>query len=49
MESESLLPSTQETATGICPEPDESSLYLPPSYFSYINFNIVLPSSYSSP
>jgi hypothetical protein len=53
MEPEGSLLCSEEPATGIYPEPDESSPCLP-SYFSEIHFNIIshlcldLPSGHSS-
>jgi hypothetical protein len=44
MEPQDSLPPSQEPATGLYPEPDESILYTP-SYFSKIQFNIILPST----
>jgi hypothetical protein len=44
MQPEGSLPYTQEPATCLYPEPDQSSLRPPPN-LSKINFNIILPST----
>jgi hypothetical protein len=43
MEPEDSLPYSQQSSIGHYPEPHESSLYHPPSYFCKIHFNIILP------
>jgi hypothetical protein len=46
MEPEGSLPCSQDPATGVKPEPDESSPHLP-TLFSKIHSNIILPSTSS--
>jgi hypothetical protein len=45
MEPEGSSPYTQEPASCPYPEPDQSSLRPPPTNFSKIHFNIILPST----
>jgi len=46
MRHEGLLPCSQKTASGACPEPDEFSLHIS---YSETRFNIVLTSTSRSP
>jgi hypothetical protein len=42
MESESSCPCSQEPATGLCVEPDDSGPHRPSNFFK-IHFNIIIP------